>query len=101
MSSGPPSAGTPEPGSTRAYEASGISVGAPIYRHLMTPRGRPGPVYDDAMKLPADDDLDAVLAVVGVEGHGAEPPSTELPGSRVRRARGRSCACRSWIRRAC
>lgn len=44
---------------------------------------RPGPVYDDAMKILADDDLDAVLSLVGVPG-GAQELDTELPGSAVR-----------------
>ncbi len=44
---------------------------------------RPGPIYDDAMKILADDDLDAVLSLVGVSG-GAQELDTELPGSAVR-----------------
>ncbi len=48
------------------------------------PVRRPGPVYDDAMKLLAEDDLSAVLSVVGVDGRGAEPIATELPGSATR-----------------
>lgn len=44
---------------------------------------RPGPVYDDAMKILADDDLDAVLSLVGVPG-GARVMDTELAGSAVR-----------------
>lgn len=41
------------------------------------------PVYDDddAMKVLARDDLDAVLSLVGVHGQGAQPMKTELPGS--------------------
>ncbi|MGQ0773201.1 MAG: hypothetical protein ACT4NY_02080 [Pseudonocardiales bacterium] len=42
---------------------------------------RPGPVYDDAMKVLARDDLDAVLSLVGVHGMGARPMMSELPGS--------------------
>lgn len=42
---------------------------------------RPGPVYDDAMKVLARDDLDAVLSLVGVHSQGAQPMTTELPGS--------------------
>lgn len=30
--------------------------------------GQPGPVYDDAMKILAADDLDAVLSLVGIPG---------------------------------
>ncbi len=41
---------------------------------------RPGPVFDDAMKILADDDLDALLSVVGVVGPAELLPS-ELPGS--------------------
>ncbi len=45
---------------------------------------RPGPVYDDAMKILADDDLGAVLSLVGVHGEGAERLNVELAGSAVR-----------------
>ena len=41
-------------------------------------------MYDDAMKLLAEDDLTAVLSVVGVDGRGTEPIATELPGSATR-----------------
>ncbi|MGQ0776446.1 MAG: hypothetical protein ACT4NY_18805 [Pseudonocardiales bacterium] len=34
----------------------------------MSGRRRPGPVYDDAMKILADDDLGALLSVLGVSG---------------------------------
>jgi predicted transposase YdaD len=44
---------------------------------------RPGPVYDDAMKILADDDLSALLSIVGVRG-AAEPLTIELPGSTTR-----------------
>jgi len=36
------------------------------------------------MKILADDDLDAVLSLVGVHGTGAQPLNTELPGSSMR-----------------
>jgi predicted transposase YdaD len=44
-------------------------------------RRRPGPVYDDAMKILADADLGAVLSVVGVDGGSAERLNVELAGS--------------------
>ena len=47
-------------------------------------RRRPGPVYDDAMKILADDDLGALLTVVGVVGDGAERLNVELPGTTVK-----------------
>ena len=43
---------------------------------------RPGPVYDDAMKVLAADDLDAVLSLVGQDGLDARPLNVELAGSR-------------------
>ena len=43
---------------------------------------RRGPVYDDAMKILAADDLDALLWLVGVRGHGARELNVELAGSR-------------------
>ncbi|MGH3916347.1 MAG: hypothetical protein ACRDTC_23500 [Pseudonocardiaceae bacterium] len=46
-------------------------------------RRRPGPVYDDAMKILADDDLDALLSVVGVSG-GAERLNVELAASTMK-----------------
>ncbi len=50
------------------------------------PPRRRGPIYDDAMKILAEDDLAAVLSLVGVHGP-AEPlespsaVSVELPAS--------------------
>lgn len=41
-------------------------------------RARRGPVYDDAMKILAADDLDAVLSLVGEHGSGARPLNVEL-----------------------
>lgn len=46
-------------------------------------RRRLGPVYDDAMKILADDDLDALLSVVGVNG-AAERLNVELAASTVK-----------------
>lgn len=46
-------------------------------------RRRPGPVYDDAMKILADDDLGAVLSVVGVSGE-AERLNVELAASTMK-----------------
>ncbi len=43
---------------------------------------RPGPVYDDAMKILTADDLDAVLSLVGQDGLDARPLNVELAGSR-------------------
>jgi predicted transposase YdaD len=50
------------------------------------PPRRPGPVYDDAMKILAEDDLTALLSVVGVTGPAqplepASAVSVELPAS--------------------
>lgn len=42
---------------------------------------RPGPVYDDAMKVLADDDLPALLSVVDVDGSGAERLNAGLAAS--------------------
>ena len=47
-------------------------------------RRRPGPVYDDAMKILADDDLGALLSVVGVAGERAERLNVELPGGTMK-----------------
>jgi hypothetical protein len=47
------------------------------------PARRPGPVYDDAMRILADDDLDALLAVIGVCDR-AESLVTTLPASAIR-----------------
>jgi len=47
-------------------------------------RYRSGPVYDDAMKVLAADDLDAVLTLVGVHGQGAREMNVELAGSAKR-----------------
>ena len=47
-------------------------------------RRRPGPVYDDAMKILADDDLGALLSVVGVAGERAERLNVELAGSTMK-----------------
>ncbi len=59
-------------------------MGAKIARSASAAAGRrPGPIYDDAMKILADDDLDAVLSLVGV-GAGALEMDTELPGSAMR-----------------
>jgi hypothetical protein len=41
---------------------------------------RRGPVYDDAMKILADDDLPALLSIVGIHGH-AERVNAELAAS--------------------
>lgn len=46
-------------------------------------RRRPGPVYDDAMKILADDDLGAFLSVVGVSG-AAERLNVELAASTMK-----------------
>lgn len=43
-------------------------------------RRRPGPVYDDAMKILADDDLAALLSVIGIDGE-AERLNVELAAS--------------------
>jgi len=48
-----------------------------------TPPRRAGPIYDDAMRILADDDLEALLTVVGVLGP-AEPLDTTLPASAIR-----------------
>lgn len=48
--------------------------------HDRTSGRRPGPVYDDAMKILADDDLDALLSILGIHGH-AEPVNVELAAS--------------------
>ena len=53
-----------------------------MQRDGVRPR-RSGPVYDDAMKILVEDDLDAVLSLVGVPG-GAQVMDTELAGSAVR-----------------
>ncbi len=60
------------------------SVGASAYRPCHAPAPPSRPVYDDAMKLLADDDLGAILSVVGVDARSDEPLSTELPGSTIR-----------------
>ena len=52
--------------------------------HVPPERRQPGPIYDDAMKLLADDDLAALLSVVGVAGDGVERLSVELPGATTR-----------------
>ncbi|MGH3929835.1 MAG: hypothetical protein ACRDTF_07645 [Pseudonocardiaceae bacterium] len=46
-------------------------------------RRRPGPVYDDAMKILADDDLSALLSVLGVRG-AAERLNVELAASTMK-----------------
>ncbi len=46
-------------------------------------RRRPGPVYDDAMKILADDDLGALLSVVGVHGS-VEAMNVELAASTMK-----------------
>jgi hypothetical protein len=48
-----------------------------------TPRRRAGPVYDDAMKILADDDLAAVLSLVGVRER-AERLNVELPATTMK-----------------
>ncbi len=48
---------------------------------LASRRRRPGPVYDDAMKILADDDLAALLSVLGVRADGAERLNAELAAS--------------------
>jgi len=53
---------------------------------------RPGPIYDDAMKILAADDLDAVLSVVGIRVDGAVALNVELAGTRRVDLRGRTPA---------
>jgi hypothetical protein len=46
-------------------------------------RRRPGPVYDDAMKILADDDLGAVLSLVGIHDR-AERLNVELAATTMK-----------------
>jgi hypothetical protein len=49
----------------------------------MPGRGRRGPVYDDAMKILADDDLGALLSVFGISG-GVQRLNVELAASTMK-----------------
>ncbi|MGH3928403.1 MAG: hypothetical protein ACRDTF_00320, partial [Pseudonocardiaceae bacterium] len=52
-------------------------------RGSVSGRRRPGPVYDDAMKILADDDLGALLSVLGVGGE-VERLNVELAASTMK-----------------